>query len=91
MSDWYPDPSIAQERADATGKHPACLPARVPPTRCDHRNPCPDRPQRWLGRFTDRPWRCPQCGRWWVTERHTSYPCPEGFWVWVRAEENPDD
>jgi hypothetical protein len=83
---FHPSPQLAQEHADRDGTHPIYLPARVPPTRCDHRNPCPDRPTRRLGRFTDRPWRCPQCARWWVTERHFSYAEPEGLWVWVRAE-----
>lgn len=65
---------------------PAELPAEKQRAICDPLNPCPDRPRRRLGRHQERPWRCWQCSRWWVVVRRTSYPCPEGFWVWVRAE-----
>lgn len=48
---------------------------------CEH-NRCPDRPRHRLWRFQERPWRCTQCGRWWVTRN-------EGFgwdgwlhWSW---------
>jgi len=34
---------------------------------------CPGRPERWLSRFTDRPWRCQRCRTWWVTVRRRDY------------------
>ena len=73
--------------ADENG-HPDELPGSVAPVVCDRLNPCPDRPRHFLGRYTDRPWRCPQCSRWWVTQHRSSYATYDsgGFYAWVRAE-----
>lgn len=74
--------------ADAEG-FPDRLPEDIRPTRCHWLNPCPDRPRRRLRRFTDSPWRCPQCSRWWVTvgEEHSGILSGEwATWTWVRAE-----
>lgn len=74
---------------ESDDRFPAELPADIPATACHRTNPCPGRPRHFLGRYTDRPWRCPQCGRWWVTEHRSSYATQDsgGFYVWVRAEE----
>lgn len=73
--------------ADTEG-FPDRLPEDIRPTRCHGLNPCPDRPRRRLRRFTDSPWRCPQCSRWWVTvgEEHSSISVTWTTWTWVRAE-----
>ena len=63
---------------------PDVLPAEVRQPICDALNPCPHRPRRFLGRFTDRPYRCPQCGRWWVTRLLRQYD--DWIYQWVRAE-----
>ena len=34
---------------------------------CEH-NRCPQRPRWFLGRVLTRPWRCPECGRLWITK-----------------------
>lgn len=49
---------------------------------CKH-NRCPDRPLYLLRRFRNRPWRCDQCGRLWVTRWEQN-----GWdvsWVWVEV------
>lgn len=54
---------------------------------CEH-NPCPDRPKWWLSRFTDKPWRCSQCGQWWVTKHGTDYADYDmgGHYDWIKLE-----
>ena len=63
----------------------------LPPTneiRCTYLTPCPTRPTRFIGRFATRPWRCPECSRWWVTEwRFEDNGHWVSRWMWVRAEE----
>lgn len=34
---------------------------------CDH-NRCPDRPL-ISRKYLTQPWRCPQCGQWWIAHR----------------------
>ena len=53
---------------------------------CEH-NPCPGRPRWFLVRFTDRPWRCPQCGQFWVTEIRYLWGDFDGF-EWARITPN---
>lgn len=54
---------------------------------CEH-NRCPDRPAYFLGRFTRKPWRCDQCGRWWVTKHYTTYANYDsgGDYRWVEVD-----
>lgn len=67
---------------------PEALPAEIDTTWCSPTNPCPTRPKRLLGRYLNRPWRCPTCTRWWVTKRGAN--CADydsgGHYTWVRAE-----
>lgn len=51
---------------------------------CEH-NPCPERPRWFLGRFTTRPWRCPQCGYLWITEGNYLWGDFNGY-QWVRLQ-----
>lgn len=53
------------------------------PVHCCEHNPCPDRPTWWLSRFRERPWRCPQCGDWWITVYVAGYE--GGSWNWRRT------
>ena len=48
---------------------------------CEH-NPCPNRPKLDLGSYRDRPWRCGQCGSWWV--RHW-----QKGWEWKKLDMVP--
>lgn len=50
-------------------------------------NRCPDRPTRWLRRFRNRPWYCPQCGRLWVTVRYDSWG--HLWWEWKQVTSTP--
>lgn len=52
--------------------------------RCCEHNPCPYRPRWFLFRFVDRPWRCTQCGRMWVTKSKYLWGEHDGY-EWVRA------
>lgn len=52
-------------------------------TVCCKHNRCPDRPIYRLKRFLNRPWRCDQCGRLWVTK--PVYSLLDTYWVWVEA------
>lgn len=61
-------------------RYPDALP-RTNRTRCTYLTPCPTRPTYFLGRFITRPWRCPECSRWWVTGRDQT-----GSFGWIRAE-----
>lgn len=54
---------------------------------CEH-NPCPGRPRWFLGRFTTRPWRCPQCGQFWITRLRTLWGDPDHC-DWVRVTPKP--
>lgn len=44
------------------------------------RNCCPDMPKLFLYRFRNQPWRCSQCGQFWVTELVGSWG--DSFWTW---------
>lgn len=54
---------------------------------CEH-NPYPQRPRWLLARFMNRPWRCPQCGQFWVTEIRTLWGDYDGF-QWRRITPKP--
>lgn len=47
---------------------------------CEH-NPCPYvyGPKWFLRRFTDKPWRCPHCGKLWHTVPSYSWGETDGF------------
>lgn len=49
---------------------------------CEH-NPCPDiyGPKLFKGRFQQRPWRCPKCGKLWHTVPTYSWADFDG-WEW---------
>lgn len=87
------DPADERGRALAKGAHPRALSTDRQRVTCDPLNPCPDRPRRGFRKYLLNPWRCAQCGRWWVTERRTSWsPYEEGgYYVWVLVAEEPED
>ena len=49
---------------------------------CEH-NPCPSRPKLDLGNYRDRPWRCRQCGTWWIRK------FGQGGWGWKKLDTVP--
>lgn len=55
---------------------------------CEH-NPCPDRPVP-TREFVERPWRCPQCKGWWVTEP-TKQRWSNRNWDWKKVSEQVGD
>jgi hypothetical protein len=54
-------------------------------TACCKHNPCPGKPNWFLGRFMTRPWRCPQCGQFWVTKGTYLWGEWNGY-EWVRVD-----
>ena len=65
--------------SDPWGCPPAGAAERRTPvlmTACCKHNPCPGKPNWFLGRFMTRSWRCPQCGQFWVTKARTGMGPP---------------
>ena len=51
---------------------------------CEH-YPCLGRPKWLLRRFQTRPWRCPECGQFWITEPRYLWADFDGY-TWKEVE-----